>query len=90
MKMGLILDLLARICWWILFNADAFLSNTKKMRKPLEIPYIAFKQFKSDFNKNQVYRDLKERERKTQEKLKTTLGLIPLKSKRQVNVAGSH
>ncbi len=45
------------------------------MRKPLEIPYVAFKQFKSDFNKNQVYRDLKERERKTQEKLKTTLGL---------------
>ncbi len=60
------------------------------MRKPLEIPYVAFKQFKSDFNKNQVYRDLKERERKTQEKLKTTLGLISMKSKRQVNVAGSH
>ena len=70
------------------------------MRKPLEIPYVAFKQFKSDFNKNQqvlkklgkrespVYR--KERERKTQEKLKTTLGLISMKSKRQVNVAGSH
>ena len=59
------------------------------MRKPLEIPYVAFKKFKTDFNKNQVYRDLKERERKTQEKLKTTMGLISMKSKRHVNVTES-